>query len=63
MALLGSAPAEAHFDTGLADELRFGLSAIRRSKDPVELERMRAAQLRDACRLCRCGADDEGRGE
>jgi Xaa-Pro aminopeptidase len=44
IASLGSASAEAHFDTGLADELRFGLSAIRRSKDPVELERMRAAQ-------------------
>jgi Xaa-Pro aminopeptidase len=43
-AWLGSAPADARFDAGLADELRFGLSRIRRPKDPVELERMRAAQ-------------------
>jgi Xaa-Pro aminopeptidase len=44
MAWLGSAPADAQFDAGLADELRFGLSRIRRPKDAVELERMRAAQ-------------------
>ena len=43
-AWLGTAPADAQFDAGLADELRFGLSRIRRPKDPVELERMRAAQ-------------------
>jgi Xaa-Pro aminopeptidase len=44
VAWLGSVPAGAHFDAGLADDLRFGLSRIRRRKDPVELERMRAAQ-------------------
>jgi Xaa-Pro aminopeptidase len=44
IAWLGSAPADAQFDAGLANELRFGLSRIRRRKDPVELERMRAAQ-------------------
>jgi len=43
-AWLGSAPADAQFDRGLADELRFGLSRVRRPKDPVELERMRMAQ-------------------
>jgi Xaa-Pro aminopeptidase len=40
---LGSAPAEAQVDPGLAEELRFGLSAVRRRKDEVELERMRVA--------------------
>jgi Xaa-Pro aminopeptidase len=43
IAWLGSAPADARSDTGLAEELRFGLSGVRRRKDPVELERMRAA--------------------
>jgi Xaa-Pro aminopeptidase len=41
---LGSAPADAQFDAGLGDELRLGLSRVRRPKDPVELERMRVAQ-------------------
>jgi Xaa-Pro aminopeptidase len=41
---LGSAPADAQFDAGLADELRFALSAVRRPKDPFELERMRVAE-------------------
>ncbi len=44
LAWLGSAPAHARFDAGLADELRFGLSRVRRRKDPVELDRMRVAQ-------------------
>jgi Xaa-Pro aminopeptidase len=44
LAWLGSAPADARFDAGVADELRFGLSRVRRPKDPVELERMRMAQ-------------------
>ena len=44
LAWLGSAPAGAQFDSGLADELRFGLSRVRRPKDAVELERMRVAQ-------------------
>jgi Xaa-Pro aminopeptidase len=43
-AWLGSAPAHAHSDDALARELRFGLSEVRRRKDPVELERMRVAQ-------------------
>lgn len=43
VAWLGSAPAAAPVDNGLAEELRFGLSAVRRRKDPVELERMRVA--------------------
>jgi Xaa-Pro aminopeptidase len=43
-AWLGSAPEDAHFDAGLAEELRFGLSRVRRPKDPVELERMHVAQ-------------------
>jgi Xaa-Pro aminopeptidase len=41
---LGSAPADAQFDAGVAEELRFGLSRVRRQKDPLELERMRVAQ-------------------
>lgn len=44
IAWLGSAPIDAQFDAALADELRFGLSRVRRPKDPVELERMRVAQ-------------------
>jgi Xaa-Pro aminopeptidase len=40
---LGSAPPDARFDADLAEELRFGLSAVRRRKDAVELERMRIA--------------------
>lgn len=44
IAWLGSPPPDATGDTSLADELRFGLSAIRRRKDAVELERMHAAQ-------------------
>lgn len=44
IAWLGSAPAGARFDAELADELRFGLSRVRRPKDSVELERMRVAQ-------------------
>ena len=43
-AWLGSAPANARFDAALTQQLRFGLSDVRRRKDPVELERMRAAQ-------------------
>ena len=43
IALLGSPPPGAKGDAGLAEELRFGLSAIRRPKDAVELERMRVA--------------------
>jgi Xaa-Pro aminopeptidase len=43
-AWLGSAPADAQFHAGLADELRFGLSRVRRPKDTVELERMHVAQ-------------------
>ncbi|MDE3131250.1 MAG: aminopeptidase P N-terminal domain-containing protein, partial [Acidobacteriota bacterium] len=42
-AWLGSAPAEAQTDPAVAQELRFGLSAVRRLKDAVELERMRLA--------------------
>ncbi len=44
MAWLGSAPDGPRLDAGLAGELRFGLSRLRRSKDAVELERMRVAQ-------------------
>ncbi len=44
MVWLGSARADARFDAGLADELRFGLNRVRRPKDPVELDRMRVAQ-------------------
>lgn len=43
VAWLGSAPPGAQRDSGLADELRFGLGRVRRRKDPVELDRMRAA--------------------
>jgi Xaa-Pro aminopeptidase len=41
---LGSAPAGAAPDAELTQELRFGLSAVRRRKDAVEISRMRAAQ-------------------
>jgi Xaa-Pro aminopeptidase len=41
---LGSAPPDAHSDQSLAEEARFGLAAVRRIKDEVELERMRLAQ-------------------
>jgi Xaa-Pro aminopeptidase len=44
VAVLGAAVAGLPADSGLADELRFALSAVRRPKDPVELERMRAAE-------------------
>ena len=44
LAWLGSAPVVARFDAELAGELRYGLGRVRRLKDPVELERMRAAQ-------------------
>jgi Xaa-Pro aminopeptidase len=40
---LGSPPPDAHVDAELSQELRFGLSAVRRPKDQVELARMRAA--------------------
>jgi Xaa-Pro aminopeptidase len=40
---LGSAPGDALLDPERAEELRFGLSGVRRRKDPVELERMRVA--------------------
>jgi Xaa-Pro aminopeptidase len=40
---LGSAPAGAEVDAAAAEELRFDLGAIRRRKDAVELDRMRAA--------------------
>lgn len=44
LAWLGTPPIDARQDRGLAEELRFHLSRVRRPKDPVELERMRAAQ-------------------
>jgi Xaa-Pro aminopeptidase len=44
LAWLGRAPAGASFDAQLAEELRFGLSGVRRRKDAVELDRMRAAE-------------------
>lgn len=43
-AWLGVAPSAGAFDRSLACELRFGLSDVRRPKDPVELARMRVAQ-------------------
>jgi Xaa-Pro aminopeptidase len=43
VAWLGSPPADALVDAELAQDLRFGLSAVRRPKDEVELARMRAA--------------------
>ncbi len=44
VAWLGSPPAQADSDQALADELRFALDRVRRPKDEVELERMRAAE-------------------
>ena len=43
-AWLGSAPSGVRTDDGLAAELRFGLAAVRRRKDAVELGRMRIAE-------------------
>ena len=43
-AWLGGAPADADGDPELRDGLRLALSEVRRLKDPVELDRMRAAQ-------------------
>lgn len=43
-AWLGAPPPEAQQDAELAGELRLDLSAVRRRKDAVELERMRVAQ-------------------
>jgi Xaa-Pro aminopeptidase len=43
-AWLGAPPADAHPDAELTEDLRFGLSGVRRPKDPVELDRMRTAQ-------------------
>jgi Xaa-Pro aminopeptidase len=43
VAWLGSAPQGASVDPDLAQDLRFGLAAVRRPKDEVELARMRAA--------------------
>jgi Xaa-Pro aminopeptidase len=44
VACLGVPAPDVRFDHRLTGELRFGLSRVRRSKDAVELERMRAAQ-------------------
>jgi Xaa-Pro aminopeptidase len=44
IAWLGSAPADARPDADLVGELRAGLARVRRPKDPLELERMRAAE-------------------
>ncbi len=44
LAWLGTPPAGATPDAELVQELRFGLGDVRRAKDAVELERMRAAQ-------------------
>ena len=44
VAWLGAPPDDAEPTAGLAEELRFGLSQVRRRKDEVELERMRVAQ-------------------
>ena len=41
---LGTPPAKAQVDAGLAEELRFGLDRVRRRKDALELERMQAAE-------------------
>lgn len=43
VAWLGSPPAGVQVDAGLAQDLRFGLSAVRRPKDELELARMRVA--------------------
>jgi Xaa-Pro aminopeptidase len=44
IAWLGTPPAGAKEQPGLAEDLRFGLSSVRRPKDSVELDRMRAAE-------------------
>jgi Xaa-Pro aminopeptidase len=44
VAWLGVAPAGDESAAGLVDQLRFALGAVRRPKDAVELERMRAAE-------------------
>ncbi len=44
VAWLGSPPASTALNAELTGELRFGLADVRRVKDAVELERMRAAQ-------------------
>jgi Xaa-Pro aminopeptidase len=41
---LGAADPDLHVDPELTERLRFALSAVRRPKDEVELERMRAAE-------------------
>ena len=46
VAWLGSSPAEAQLDSGLAEELRFGLSGVRRRKDAGELAHV-ATQVGD----------------
>ena len=43
VAWLGSPPPGAQLDPGLAADLRFGLSVVRRPKDEIELARMRVA--------------------
>ena len=43
VAWLGSPPPGAQLDAELAQDLRFGLSAVRRPKDEIELARMRVA--------------------
>jgi Xaa-Pro aminopeptidase len=45
VAWLGAAPPDARPDAGVGIELQFALNAVRRRKDPVELERMRVAEL------------------
>jgi Xaa-Pro aminopeptidase len=44
VACLGVAPAHVEFDAALSSELQLKLAAVRRRKDPVELERMRLAE-------------------
>jgi len=44
IACLGVPPSDVRSDPDVTDELRFALSRIRRPKDAVELERMRAAE-------------------
>ncbi len=43
-ACLGAGPAGVRCDAELSETVRFGLSHVRRVKDPVELERMRRAE-------------------